>query len=138
MADAVGVERIERTVQRDGIGRGQRAVSLATRRDDANRADAGGAVTERTPNLPGESGYRGLAARAGDCGDDARLARVDFGGDEGQRAPRIADASERDVAGQWRCRQPFGDDRDGAGGERRGYEMQAVGLAAGNRDEGVA
>ena len=71
MRDAFAGERVERTVQRHRIRRGQRAVSLAARRNDADRADARGALAERAPDLPRESGDRGLAAGAGDGGDDA-------------------------------------------------------------------
>ena len=43
MRDAVAGELIERAVQRDRVRRRQRAVNFAARRNDADRADAGGA-----------------------------------------------------------------------------------------------
>src|SRR5579863_3302732 len=65
MADAIGGERFKRAVQRDRIRRGERAVSLAARRHDADGADAGGAVAECGPDLSREGGDRRLAAGAG-------------------------------------------------------------------------
>ena len=45
---------------------------------------------------------------------------------------------ERHVAGQRSLRRPFSDDRDCAGGDSRRHELQAIGFATGDRDEGVA
>ena len=107
MRDALAGQRIERTVQRDRIGRGQRAVSLAARRHDADGADAGGAMAERGPDLAREGGDRRLAAGAGDGGDGVRLARKKFRRHQRQRAPGIADVHESDMRGQWSVGPPL-------------------------------
>ena len=66
----------QQPVQRDRIGRRQRAVFVAAGRDDAGRADAGGRDAGLLPDLAGEGGDRGLAAGAGH-GDHRRRAGAD-------------------------------------------------------------
>ena len=100
MGDAVAGERIDRTVQLDRIRRGQRAVGLAARRDDADRADAGRAETQRAPDLPREGRDRRFAAGAGDGGDGFGLARIKFRRGQRQRAPRVGNAHECHVERQ--------------------------------------
>ena len=82
MGDALAGQRVDRAMQIDRIGRRQRTVNFAARRDDADGADAGGAMTERAPDLPSESGDGGFAASAGDRDDGLRLARIKFCRDE--------------------------------------------------------
>ncbi len=53
--DALAGEPVERAMQFDRIGRGQRAVFLALRRHHADGADAGGLQTERCPDFAGEA-----------------------------------------------------------------------------------
>ena len=53
-------------------------------------------MAQRRPDLTRESGDRGFSAGAGDGGDGARLARIELGGDQRQRAPGIADPHESD------------------------------------------
>ena len=99
MRDTLAGQRVERSMQRDRIRRGQRSVGLAARRDDADGADARGAMAECRPDLPRERGDGGLAARAGDGGDGLRLARKKSGRHQRQRAPGIADAHKSIPAG---------------------------------------
>ena len=103
MGDALAGQLIERAVQFDRIGRGERAVFFAPRRDHADGADAGGVKPERGPDLPREGGDRGLAAGAGDRGDGAGLAREKFRRRQGQRAARVAHRHEND---SWRAVHP--------------------------------
>ncbi len=70
MRDALARQLIERAVQVDRIGRGQRTVGFALGRHNADGADTGGRQTERFPDLAREGGDRCLAAGAGDGGDD--------------------------------------------------------------------
>ena len=129
MGHALASQAIERAMQFDRVGRGERAVLLAARRDHADGADARSLSPERRPDLPGESGDRGLTAGAGDGGDHARLTREEGGGAERQRPARIVDRDESNIVGQ-AFRALFGDDRDRAGRRRRAGEIGAVGLGA--------
>src|SRR5271167_797160 len=138
MRDAVAGERVERAMQRDGIRRGERAVSFAARRSDADGADARGAVAECAPDLPGEGGDRSLTAGTGDGGDRARLAWKEFRRDQRQRTARIADARKSNMIGQGNFRPAVGDDYGRTGGDCGIDEAQAVRLAASNGDEHVA
>ena len=138
MGDALACQRVKRTMQRDRIGRGQRAVSLAARRYDSDRTDARGAMAERGPDLPRERGDRGLAAGAGDRRDGLRLAGKNLGGNQRQSAPRIADTNESHAGRQRRVGPLFGQDGDRAGGDSGGDEFVAVGLVAGDRNKKVA
>ncbi len=52
-------------MQRDRIGRGQRAIVVAARRHDAGGADRSGGMAGLFPDLPGEGSDRRLAAGAG-------------------------------------------------------------------------
>src|SRR3972149_1217973 len=80
MRDALARQSIERAMQFDRIGRGQRAVSFALGRYDADGADARRLQSQRRPDLARESGNRGLAAGGGHAGDlDAGETRIDFG-----------------------------------------------------------
>ena len=54
MGDAGIREFAQQLVQRDRIGRGQRAVFVAAGRDDAGRADGGGGMAGLLPDLPRE------------------------------------------------------------------------------------
>ncbi len=138
MRDAFAGECVDRTVQRDGVGRRQRAVSFTARRNDTDRADACGAMTERGPDLPCERSDRRLAAGAGDGGNGARLTRIKFCGDERERAPRAADTHERDILRQRRLRALLGNDGGGARGDGGADETETVGFVAGNGDEEAA
>ncbi len=68
----------------------------------------------------------------------ARLARIELGGDERERAAGIADPHESDALGYRRIGPPLRQDRDGAGGNRRSDEIEAVGLAAFDGHENIA
>ncbi len=117
MRHAFAGKFVDRAVQRDRIGRRQRAVSLTARRHDPDGADACSAAPERGPDLPREGGHGRFAAGAGDGSNDARLSRMEFCRDQRQRAPRIADAHEGDVLRQWRLRPLLGNDGGSAGGD---------------------
>jgi hypothetical protein len=54
MRHALARKLIERAMQRDRIGRGERAVAFARRRDHADGADARGLMAERRPDLARE------------------------------------------------------------------------------------
>ena len=92
MGDAVARRAVERLVQRDGIGRGQRAVGGAVGGDDAERAEARGLAAERGEDLAREVRDRGLAAGAGDRDDGLGLARIEARRRERQRAAHVGDA----------------------------------------------
>ena len=68
-----------------GIGRRQRAVGCAVRRDDAERADARRLVAQMREELAREIGDRALAARSGD-GDDLVRAGADRSATRRERA----------------------------------------------------
>ena len=78
MRDAVACDLVELAMQRDRIGRGQRAIDGALRRHQSDGADAGGSVSQPLPDLAREGGNRGLAAGAGHRRDRRRLARKNF------------------------------------------------------------
>ena len=134
MRDALARQRIERAVQLDRIGRGQRAVFFPSWRDHADGADAGGWQAERGPDLPREGGDRGLAAGAGDGGDCCGLAREKARRGQCERAARIGDLHEGDIVGQ-PVRALLGGDRRRARRDRLLGEMRAVGLGPGDGDE---
>ena len=134
MGDAFARQRIERAVQLDRIGRGERAVFFALRRDHADGADAGGLASERGPDLPGEGGDRGLAAGAGDGGDGGGLAREKLRRRQSERAPRVGHLDEGDALGQ-SVRTLLGRDGHAACRHRLLGEMRAVGLGPGNGEE---
>ncbi len=136
MGNAVARDLVELAMQRDRIGRGQRAVNGALRRHQSDGADAGRWMTQRLPDLPRERRDRGLAAGAGDGGDGPGLPRIKGRRRQRQRAARIGRVHERhaDISGWWliACdgRRAFRD---------RGIdEPRAVGLAARQREEQVA
>src|SRR4051794_23387280 len=70
-------ETMQRAMQTDRIGRGERAVGLPPRRHDTHRSDAGGRVPECSPDLTGESRDRSFAAGAGDCRNRSWLPRIE-------------------------------------------------------------
>ena len=63
---------------------------------------------------------------------------MEFSRHQRQCPPGIVNAHERHVGGQRSLRRPFSDDRDCACGDSRRHELQAIGFAAGDGDEGVA
>ena len=92
MGDAVVGEFGQQPVQRDRIGRGQRAIVVAAGRDDAGGADAGGGMAGLLPDLAREGGDRGLAAGAGDGDHGCRLRAGRSARRQRQRTARIVDA----------------------------------------------
>ena len=131
-------ERIERTMQRHGIRRGERAVSFAARRNDADGADARRLIAERCPDLACERSNRRFPAGTGDGGDGRRLPHVKLGGDERQGTSGIAGPHESDAPGHRRAGPALCHNRDGTGSNRRSDEFEPVGLAAFDRHENVA
>ena len=87
--DALGRQLGQRLVQRDGIGRGERAVDAAVGLDEADGAERGGLAAERGEDLAREVGNRGLAAGAGD-GDDGLGLRADRSAPPSGPAPGAA------------------------------------------------
>src|SRR5207245_6529073 len=57
MRHAFARELIERAVERDRVGRGERAVDFALRRYEPDRADARGRMAMRGPELARDRGY---------------------------------------------------------------------------------
>ncbi len=131
----VAGEPVEGLVQRDRIGRRQRAVGRARRGDHAERAEARGSVAERGEELAHEIRDRALAARAGHRDDGLGLAREEPRRRERQRAAHIGDAQIGDGGVERRRALGFADDRHRAGGERLRDEGGAVGLGPGHGDE---
>ena len=134
MRDALAGQLVERAVQVDRIGRGQRAIVFTFGRHDADRADACGRMPERTPDLAGECGNRRLAAGAGDSGDGLRLAREDFCRGQRQCAPCVFYGDKCNCIGQ-PVRPLFGCNGNRAGRGRLPGEVRAISLGAGNCDE---
>ena len=134
MGDAVVGEFREQLVQRDRIGRGQRAIFVAAGRDDAGRADAGRRLAGLLPDLAGEGGDRGLAAGAGDGDHRVGLAAEEARRRQRQRQPRVVDldAPAPPAAELGAARRDDGRSAApcGVGGIGR-----AVGLRAGEREE---
>ena len=128
VGDAGARQLVERLMQRDRIGRRQRAVDFERPRDDAERAERGRLAAGRRPDLPREGGDRGLAAGAGDGDDAIGLTRIEARRGVGQRRARVGDLDERRVA----RRRAFADDRRRALGERVGDEGEAVLLGPGS------
>ena len=89
MRHALAGQFRKRAMQVNRIGRGQRAIGLALRRDHADGADARRLKAERRPDLPGEGRDRGLAAGAGDGGDGRGLLRIESRSRQRQRAVRV-------------------------------------------------
>ena len=89
MRDALGRQLRQRPVQRDRVGRGQRAVDAAVGLDEADGAERGGLAAERGEDLAREVGHRGLAAGAGD-GDDGRGLGADRSAPPSAPAPGAA------------------------------------------------
>ena len=136
MGDAVACDLVELAMQRDRIGRRQRAVDGALRRHQRRWCRCWRkrcpsrcqiwrvkAATEVLPLVPV------TAAMV------ARLPRIKFRRRQRQRAARIRRGDERHAAA---VRRMIARDRNGARGNRRIDEARAVGLAAGQREEQVA
>ena len=137
MGDAVAGQPIERSVQADRIGRGQRSIEAARRRDEAGRAEGGGGVAERRPDLAHEGRDRGLAAGAGHRDDGRRLAGIEprrrlreRGADAGDADEGHARARARSARERRACNHGHGPGGDGVGGIGA-----SVGLASRNREE---
>src|SRR6185312_3177514 len=135
MRDALARDLVELAMQRDRIGRRQRAVDGVLRGDQPDGADAGRGMAQPLPDLAGESGNRGLAAGAGDGGDRCRLPRKKFRRRQRQRTARIWGQDKRHRDARWRM---IAGDRDRARSDRRLDEARAIGLAAGQRKEEIA
>ena len=126
-------------MQADRVGRGQGTRPPSGRRDQAEGAKAGGAVTQRHPDLAGEMRHRCLAVGAGHRGDDAGLAAVEARRDQGQAARRVRvgddDGASAAVLGQRERGGIVGQDRSGALRYGFGREGAPVGLGAAQRGE---
>lgn len=124
----------QQLMQRHRIGRRQRAIFVARRRDDARRADHRGRVACMRPDLPGERSDGGFARGAGDGDHSIGLPAVETRGGDGKETARLLDRKHRD-----RSSDGLGGDRDGsaAAGSIRD-EARTVRLGAGDRDESIA
>src|SRR3546814_4914119 len=94
--DGITGQRRKAAVQVHRVRRGQRGRRVGTRRLQAERSETGGVVTQRLPELPGETGHRSLAVGAGDDGDRRRLASVEARGEQGQPPAWVAVGDEGD------------------------------------------
>ncbi len=135
MRDALARELVEQLMQCHRIGRGQASRHLARGRTDAERAEAGGLMPGRSPDLPRERNDRGLSVGAGDGDDRFRLARMQLRRRARERGARIRDAHIDDIRGQARGPLAFADHGDRALARRIGREAAAIGAAAGEREE---
>ena len=102
MSDARLGERLQRSVERHRIRRGQRAVDRDRPRNDADRAERRGFPADRRPDLADEGGDRGLAAGAGDRDDRLGLARIKPRRGPRQRQAGVGDLDERRAFGRRR------------------------------------
>ena len=125
---------LEQAVQRDRIGRRQRAVFVAAGRDDAGRADAGRRLAVLLPDLPDEGSDRRLAAGAGDGDHRVGLLAEEARRRQRQRQPRIGDFDHRH-RGRGQPGAARRDDGRSAALCRIGGIGCAVGLRAGQRKE---
>ena len=123
-------------MQRDRIGRGQRAVDSALRRHETNGPDARGCITETLPDLPGEHRDRSLAAGAGDGGDGRGLTGIEFCRGERQRASRIRHGNKCNATVA--LRNTVADDSDSAGRNRLIDKARTVGPGPRQREENIA
>ena len=136
MGDAVSCDLVELAMQRDRIGRRQRAIDGALWRHQSDGADAGGGVSQPLPDLAREGGNRGFSTGAGHRRNDRRLAREKFRGGERQRTARIGRDNERHATTV--LRRMVARDGNGARGNRGIDEARAVGPGAGQREEQIA
>ena len=136
MADALAGDFIDGTMQRDRIGRGQRAIDGALRRHQTDGADAGRCQPLPLPDLPRERRNRGLAGSAGDRGNGGRLARIKPGRGQRQRAARIGDAQQRHPG--FIGRQMIASHRDRPRFDRLGDKLRPVGFDTGQREKQIA
>jgi hypothetical protein len=118
--------------------RRQVAVFASYAADDADGADARGALAGRLEDLAGERRHRCLAAGSGDGDEHFRLARVEPGRHQRQRAARVVGPDDRDAATHLERRRAAGEDRDRAAAHRVGGEAGAVGCRARQRSEEIA
>ena len=133
--DAFRSQAGERLVERDGIGRGERAVDGAGGLDDAHGAERRGLAAERGEDLAREIRHRGLAAGAGDGHGDGRLRAVESGGQQRQRAARVGGAQDGHGEGGRELGLGIDEHGDGALRHRVGDEARAIGLGARKRGE---
>ena len=126
MRHALARQRREIGMELHRIGRGEAGVAREARRDDAQRADAGGLEPERRPDMAHEMHGRGLAVGAGDRGDGRGLQPG-----EGRRHQRDAPArigvAHHDDAGIERRQGRVGRGEDGR--PRRASAASATKLA---------
>src|SRR5512138_977607 len=94
MRDALARDLVELAMQRDRIGRGQRAVDGALWRNETDGADARGVMAKTLPDLPREGGDGSFSAGAGDGGDGLRLLRKELCRRQRQRAARVLGCDE--------------------------------------------
>ena len=132
--DAALFEVGHEPVQRDRIGRRQRALRRVAGPFQAQRAEACRRDAEQVPDLAGEARDGGLAVGAGDGGREGRLHAVERGRELGQPAPRIRVDDDRDepVVG---LGAGAAEHRHGTSAERLGNEGVAVGLGPGESRE---
>src|SRR4051794_28011877 len=136
MGDAVARDLVELAMQRDRVGRGQRAVDRALWRNQTDGADAGGRMSELLPYLAREGCDRSLAAGAGHRCNGLWLLRIKPRRGQRHRAARIGRDDDRHAAFAGWCL--FAGDRDCTGSNGGIDEARTIGLAAGDRKEQIA
>ena len=131
--DALRCQLRQRPVQRDRIGRGERAVHAAVGLDEADGAERCGLAAERGEDLAGEVGDRGLAAGAGDGDDGVGLRAEEARRHQRERAARLLRRQDRYALGAGDFGAALYEDGGRALGDRIGNEAGAVGLGSGER-----
>ena len=134
MGDPLAGNAVDDAMEFDRIGRRQRAVFLAGRRDHPDGADAGGGMSERGPDLAREGRNRSLAAGAGDGRNDGGLPRIELCRRKRQRAPRIGYIHQRDMVRQRMGRLALRHYGDRAPCDRLRHEREPVRLGAAHGD----
>ncbi len=139
MFDAIVLQLREQAVDFHRVGRGVFQRDFARGRDDADGAQAGGALAEHSPDLAQEHRDRGFAVGAGDGGDCFGLRAIEFGRRARQSQARVfigdeAHAQFLGVAGRIGARQ----NGDRAALHRVGHEFGAVRLRSRKGCEQIA
>ena len=124
-------------VQGDRIGRGQRAIDFALRRDEPDRADAGRRNALLRPDLAREGRDRSFPARAGDSRDHLRRAGKKLRRCKRERPAHIAHPDPGYLLRQRPLGRALRHDCHSARRQRLIDEAQSIVLGAGHRDEQI-
>ena len=137
MGDALARQPVERFMQRDRIGRGQRAVGRAIGRDEARRSQRRRAISHLHPDLSRECGNRRFSACPRHRDDGCRLGRIKPRSRPRERCTNIRHLYDK-RARQGFVRHALRHDGERASGKCGGRETQTVHMRAGNRKKDEA